>query len=198
MNLLPQDISEAEFANAILSKRDLQLFKKLDERIDNIRSTSRLVTSRQSVNPEKTLPEQLFDSVASFKTHTSQVSMHLGREWRNKLFGQLDSLLDAEEWDSRDIAPSLLSYSTLLRALLKIMPERKPGLGATSDGQIIAAWTEGGNRLTLYCLPRDQFLWTVTRYFGEKPEKAGGTTDLGRLMRVLEPYDPKIWFSRAQ
>ena len=66
MNSGPQDFNEVEFANAISSENDLNLFNMLDARINNIRSTSRLIASRQSDNPEKALPEQLFDSAASF------------------------------------------------------------------------------------------------------------------------------------
>jgi hypothetical protein len=198
MNSMAQNSADLEFANTISSRTDLELFKKLDDRIRSIRSTSQLVSNQQPPNTKGTLPERLFDSAASFKTYTSQVSMHLGKQWRDKLFWQLDNLLDAAEWDSQDLPPSLSSYSSLLRALLKIMPEKKPGLGATADGHLIATWTEGGNRLTLHCLPYDQFIWTLTRYFGSKPERAGGTTDLNRLTRVLEPYDPTIWFDRAE
>jgi hypothetical protein len=162
-----------------------------------MRWPSRLSQLPASSTSENVVGANLFDAAASFKVLTSQVSMHLDRHWRDKLFRQLDSLLDADEWDSKDLPPTIQSYRTLLRALLKINPERKPGLGASTDGKLIAAWSSGNNHLTLKCLPNDQFIWSITRYIGEQAYKAAGTTDLSRLERVISPYEPTVWFNRA-
>src|ERR1700730_14825270 len=47
---------------------------------------------------ENTLQERLFDALAGAKVLTAQVAMHLDRQWRDKLFRQLDSLHDPDEW----------------------------------------------------------------------------------------------------
>src|SRR6266446_1942964 len=47
----------------------------------------------QRPEPSKTLDEQLYDALSAFKTRTALVAMHLDRDWRSRLFNQLDSLL---------------------------------------------------------------------------------------------------------
>ena len=189
--------SDAEFSKAVFSDRKVELFQSADKRLSEIRRPSRLSNTEFSNNDETAIDERLFIASVSFKILTSQVSMHLDKAWRDKFFRQLDSLLDVEEWDTKDLPPTLQSFRTLIRALLKLNPQRKPGLGASSDGKLIAAWSSANNHLTLKCLPHDQFVWSVTRYFGDQPYRAAGTTDLSRLERVLSPYEPSIWFNRA-
>ena len=146
---------------------------------------------------QKSLDELLFDTLADFKIHTAKVAMHLERGQRDKLFSQFDSLLDAEEWDKDDTPPSLESFKSFLRLLLMIKPSRKPGLGATSDGRIIAAWTSGRDRLTIECLSDDTVRWVLSRTLNGQRERAAGETKLQRVNTVLGPYDPECWFSDA-
>ena len=199
MNMMVGGLSKIEFDKAVSFKKNVELFRNIDQRINAIRLSSNLAVGPRALQEQYSLPEKLFDSAAAFKSHTAQVSMHLGRVWRDKLFLQLDMLLDEKEWDPHDIPPSVHSFSTLLRTLLKLMPEKKPGLGATSDGFLIAGWATGANRLTIHCLANDNLLWFVTRDFGEKePIKAAGNSTLGLLPRILAAYEPNIWFNRAQ
>ena len=123
--------------------------------------------------------------------------MHLDNEWREKLFRQLDSLLDAQEWDLRDLPPTLASFATFLRLMLLIKPDVRPSFGASSDGKFIAAWTVGDDRLTLECLPGDQvrFLIAVTNE-GER-ERVAGSVPITRLMDVIAPYGSDRWLRRA-
>jgi hypothetical protein len=147
--------------------------------------------------PAKGLDEQLYDALADFKMRTAFVAMHIGREWRSLLFKQLDSLLAVEDWDTDDPAPSLDTFSTFLRMLTLLRPERRPGLGATVDGHLIAAWTSGDDRLTIECLPKDIVRWRLSATIEGEREHAAAETPLQRLRKVLEPYDPARWFDNA-
>lgn len=140
------------------------------------------------------LPEQLFDANAIFKVKTSQIAMHLGLELRNRLFRQLDGLLDAEEWDERDRPPTSGSFSTFLRMLLLLRPTARPGLGATDDGHLVAAWTSGKDQLTIKALENDRVSWVLFRERDGSSERASGSNELVRLPEVLAPYGPSIWF----
>jgi hypothetical protein len=142
-------------------------------------------------------PEELFDALAKFKIWTAKVAMHLDRDWRDRLFGQLDSLLDAESWEADDAPPSISSYSTFLRMLLLLRPHRRPGIGATSDGQLIAMWTSGNDRLTIECLSNDLVRWHLSVIIDTEQERAAGRTPLPRLSAVLGPYGPDRWFADA-
>lgn len=147
--------------------------------------------------PLKSLEEKLFDALASFKVRIATVAMHLDRDWRNRLFRQLDGLLAAEDWEHDDIPPTLASFSTFLRMVLLLRPERRPGLGATSDGHLIASWTVEPDHLTIECLPQDIARWHLSAIIAGERERAAAVTPLVRLPVVLQPYDPKRWFLRA-
>lgn len=124
--------------------------------------------------------------------------MHLPKEWRDALFKQLDSLLDADEWDSRDVPPMAQSQMTFIRLLLALKPKRRPGLGATQDGNLIAAWTVGAERLTIECLSNDHVMWSLSRARGEEIERAAGTNTIQRMCDILTPYEPSVWFEIAK
>lgn len=145
--------------------------------------------------PKLTLEERLFNSLAACKIRTSTVAMHLDSEWRARFFRQLDNLMDIESWDKEDPPVTESSFITLLRMLLFIRPKRRPGLGTTNDGNIIAAWTVGRNRLTIECQAADRVRWVVVIYDGEERESAAGEVYLPRLMDVLAPYKPQRWFA---
>jgi hypothetical protein len=142
-----------------------------------------------------TLEERLYDARAACKIRIATVSMHLDHDWRIRLFRQLDNLMDIDNWEKDDLPVTDASFNTLLRMLLFIRPKRRPGVGITNDGNIIAAWTAGKNRLTIECRGADQIRWVVVIYDGEERESAAGEAYLPRLMDVLAPYKPQRWFA---
>ncbi len=156
-------------------------------------------SAKASPTPQaSTLAEGLFDSAAFLKVTINNVAMHLGKPWRDKLFCQLDSLLDVDEWDERDPAPGQGTAKTFIRLLLLLEPQRKPGLAVANDGNLIAAWTEGENRLTIECKPGDQLRWVLSRRIGDNLERVAASGPLRRLPQVLQPYAPEVWFNRAE
>lgn len=150
--------------------------------------------SETSRTPSPAIEEALYNSRAALKLQVAAIAMHLNKEWRNRLFAQVDSLLDADEWDDRDEPVVWASFTTFLRMILLLKAKRGPGIGATSEGNIIAAWSVGRDRLTVECLPMDQIRWVLVRYLDDKRESAAGQTDLLRLFEVLHPYNHKDWF----
>jgi hypothetical protein len=145
----------------------------------------------------RSLEGQLYDALAAFKIRTAAIAMHLDRDWRSKLFAQLDSLLSAESWEEEDLPPTIASFRVFLRLITFIKPERRPGLGASHDGNLIATWTTGRNRLTIECLPHDKVRWALAVGPEDNRESAAGVAAVGRIADVLAPYDPGQWFSDA-
>lgn len=143
------------------------------------------------------LQAALQDSRSSFKVLVSRVSMHLGIEWLQKLFSQIDSLLDVDEWDLSDPVPSAETARTFIRLLLAMRVSRKPGLGVSNSGNLVAAWTTGPNRLTVECLPHDRVRWVLARVIEGETERAAGDGKIERLREILAPYDPAVWFEYA-
>lgn len=150
--------------------------------------------SLTSLLAERPLEERLFDATANVKILTSQVAMHLEREWRDKLFRQLDSLHDPAEWEPDDEPIQQASFATFLKAIVQIKPQRRPGLGLSHGGHLIAAWSAGPDRLTIEFLPNDRVRWVIARYRDGESEHYAGQTAVSRLADGLAPYDPKYWF----
>jgi hypothetical protein len=144
-----------------------------------------------------TLEERLYEARALCKIKTAEVAMYLTAEWRSRFFSQIDNLMDIENWEEDDIPITATSFTTLLRMLLLIWPVRRPGLGATSEGHIIATWTKDKDRLTIECLPADKVRWVLSRYFEGNRESGAGEVLLTRLPAVLAPYKPECWFADA-
>src|SRR5689334_1037261 len=61
--------------------------------------------------PATSMEERLYDSLATAKVMTAQVAMYLDRPWRDRLFAQLDSLLDAAEWHEEDVPINGASFA---------------------------------------------------------------------------------------
>lgn len=141
------------------------------------------------------LPEQLYEALANAKVLTSQVAMHLGQDWRSRLFAQLDDLLDVDDWHKDDKPVQGSSFETFLRTILYQGIQRRPGLGVSHRGNLIGAWTRGTNRLTLEFLPNDMVKWVLSCEIDDELERAAGETPVRRLPEVLRAFHPDRWFS---
>jgi hypothetical protein len=143
------------------------------------------------------LEEQLYDAKAFCKIETSKVAMYFPNEWRKGFFSQLDNLMDIDNWEEDEKPVTKESFSTLLRMLTFIKPARRPGLGTTSSGNIIAAWTNEKDRLTIECLSKDRVRWVLSHIIDDIRESAAGEVQLTRLQVVLSPYSPNRWFTNG-
>ena len=140
---------------------------------------------------------QLFDALANVKILTSQVAMHMEREWRDRLFQQLDSLHDIDEWEDGDHPIQQSSFSTFLKAMLSIKPDRRPGLGLSHAGHLIAAWTTDQDRLTIEFLPNDRIRWVLSHHYNGDVERYAGDSAISRLSDGLLGHHPEHWFSNG-
>lgn len=137
---------------------------------------------------------KVFDQLVALKVSTSSLAMHLDGAWRRGLFGQLDHLLDPEDWDFSDTLPTTESFKTFLRLMISLGHVRRPSLGSTATGDIIAAWIVGKDRLTLECLPEDHVRWIISTTLSGEATSAAGRTKIHLLEPLLEPYNPRTWF----
>lgn len=143
----------------------------------------------------KSLEEKLFDATASVKVLSSKVAMHLNQERRNKLFSQIDSLHDIDEWDEEDMPVKDSSFETFLKAILLISPKRHPGLGLSHKGNLIATWGNSQDRLVAEFLPKGFVRFVLSRNLDGEIERATGETNISRLFECLTPYQPNHWFA---
>jgi hypothetical protein len=187
---MPYLTSQSNVYEAAFSKDTLTM----ERRISDLRSPPS-PASLASPTAGQSLQERLFDATANVKILTSQIAMHLEKEWRNKLFRQLDSLHDPREWEPEDEPVQQASFATFLKAIIRIKPKRRPGLGLSHAGHLIAAWTVGADRLTIEFLANDRVRWVIGRRRDDEPEHIAGQTRVSRLTEALAPYDPTTWFS---
>lgn len=143
----------------------------------------------------KPLELGLFNALAEFKIRTAAIAMYLDKDWRDRLFRQFDNLLDVEQWQPDDEVPKSQSFNTFLRLMLFLQPKKRPGLGATHDGFLVAAWTNGPDQLTIDCRPNDRVRWNLICQLDHEIARAAGDTHLASLPAVLEPYGPSRWFN---
>ncbi len=187
----PQDIA-LRFASSAAT----QSLVRFAGNLQNVPTPSMLTTV--VLNENKPIEELLYDALAAAKIYTSQVAMHMDRLWRDKLFKQLDSLLDQEEWVEEDVPLQRASFATFLKIMFLFKPGKRPGLGLSVTGNLIGAWTEGDRQLTIECLAND-----VVRYVFSHPvdghiERTAGETTVPRLCAVLAPYEVAAWLKSKQ
>jgi hypothetical protein len=183
------------FAHA-LSPMTLDMVKKAAE-LKSPESPASLSGGTVAAMGGRSVEARLYVALADAKVLTSRIAMHLDRHWRDKLFRQLDSLHDIDEWDLDTQPLDKASFSTFLRTLHAIGMKRRPGLGLSFKGNLIGAWTVGPNRLTIEFLPDDKLRWSVIREYGQQPDRAAGETSVARIAGILAPYSPGIWFDEA-
>ncbi len=168
--------------------------KRIVEWVDRLRRPS--PASLRSQASGRPLEARVFDALAAAKTLTARVAMHLDRETRDKLFSQLDSLHETEQWEAGDEPVNPSSFETFLKAILTISPARRPGLGLSHTGDLVAAWTTGRDRLTIEFLPNDRVRWVLARYQDDgEPDRFAGQVEVSRLVQGLAPHRPEHWFS---
>jgi hypothetical protein len=183
----------SEMTSAAFSKETNQVAQNVSN-LQNPFSPSAL----SFVPSKKTIEERLFDATASVKILTAQVAMHMDKKWRDRLFSQVDSLHDLDDWDTDDKPIKKSSFATFLKAILQIKPQRQPGLGLSYEGYLIAAWTIGQDRLTTEFLTNDRVRWVLNCNLDGEAESASGETPVSRLYECLIPYHPDHWFLREE
>ncbi len=142
----------------------------------------------------KSMEERLFDAKANAKIYTSQVAMRINENWRKQLFRQIDSVLDADEWMVGDEPLTTESYQTFLRLMFVIKPRVKPGLGITSDGNLMAIWQAGDARLTIYCFGDDDLRYVLSYMEEGKRRTAAADASIRNIRKLLAAFQPDQWF----
>ena len=140
---------------------------------------------------------QLFEVRSSLKILTATVAMHLSEAWRKSLFRQMDDILDQDAWDSGlDALPTADGFRTLLRLIIYLKIERRPGLGIANNGDSVATWDRGTNRLTIQCSPLDRitYIASVENAPNTPRDLVAGKTSIELLRKRLDPFDPGQWF----
>ena len=145
------------------------------------------------VSAPRSAAEQVSDHAAQLKAAFVSVGMHFEPRWRERIFTQIDRILDPEDWDFDEKMPEITSFQTLLRLLIFIRPACVPGLGLSSSGMLIASWTTDGDYLTIECHPKDELKWSLLIKEEGPQTVAAGAVATAKLMSELLPYRSNRW-----
>lgn len=143
------------------------------------------------------LPNRLFNASSVLKVAVSQVSMHLSDEWRRWLFRKIDQLHETEDWEETDATITRDSFMNFLRLVLQVGPLGRFSLGVSEGGNLLTGWVRDKDTLSIEFAGPEEVRWSVVRFIGGQREIAAGRNSRGRLLQVLAPYSPEIWFENA-
>lgn len=188
---LPAPTTFVSYPRDDVGKRMAEIGKQVEESQIGVSSA---LSGQRVVDPDS-IRRRIFDALAEVKVLTSRVAMHLDASWRRRLFEQLDSLHEADEWEPNDLPIQEGSFRTFLKVDLAIKPDRPPGLGLSYTGNLIAAWTTDLDRLTLEFLDGDRVRWVLSIATAEGRERYAGDVPVTSLLRGLSHHNPARWFS---
>lgn len=153
-------------------------------------------TTSQIKLENASLEETLFNNRASLKIITSRYgASHIDPNIRKHLFFQIDWLLNGEEWEKNDNLPNEESFKTLIKFILNSSPVEAPSLGLSDNGNLLASWKHGANKLMLECMANDHFKYlAASAADGKKKRSAGDAETLRDLLDLLSPFKTAGWF----
>lgn len=135
--------------------------------------------------PRPTLPERLFEALAVFKLRTATLAVaHFNRDERARLFKQLDSLLDAESWDSAEldeevkiwIKDTLSYYERLSDSTYERLSDStlRP-IGKDKDGNIVLPQVDPGQSFEFFAFSSLPYYLSLERdNYVRASSKSGG------------------------
>jgi hypothetical protein len=166
-----------------------------------------LVKARQNVSgvsegkavlrSSASIEDRLADRLLTFKTMISPISRYLEPNWRADLFAALDRLFDVDDWDEDFALPEVASFATFLRLILHLHPTKRPGLGLSARGHILASWSKDRDRIVIECLSKDDLRWVISQSIAGSRESAAGKNRIHRLIDLIEGYEPDRFFKNG-
>ncbi|NEI48626.1 hypothetical protein GR217_13055 [Rhizobium leguminosarum] len=138
----------------------------------------------EEVNPD--IRWQLATVAMSLKIVTSRYAMYMGFAERERLFGELDYLLDPDGWYEEDKHPSLPSYTNFLKWLIEARRSDWSSLGFDAQGDTLAAYKRGENLLTAAFTPDNLVLWTSKLVEVDGTEISSGKSPLSTFVRTAK------------
>jgi hypothetical protein len=141
--------------------------------------------------------ERLNLRLLSFKRMTSPIARYLDPRWRVQLFETLDKLFEVDVWEDDFVLPLEESFETFLRLVIHLHPTKRPGIGLSSRGYVLASWSKDNDRIVIECLPRDELRWVLSQSNEGRRESAAGKNRIQRLVELIEGYEPDRFFKNG-
>jgi hypothetical protein len=117
--------------------------------------------------------ERVFEFLVQLKTAVSTYAMHLSNATRQKLFGDLDAILNAEDWYENDAPPRLNCFRDFLKWTIYSKRFNWLSFGFSDDGEILVAWKTHTALLTARFKGNGRVMWTANRSAPDESYAAG-------------------------
>lgn len=130
---------------------------------------------------EKSFEEQIFASLVSLKVAVSQFAMHLTAEERSRIFAELDSVINVDDWHEGDQLPKVEAFEDFLKWMIYSKYFRWISIGSSNDGGLLVAWKTPYVLLTAKFSGGDGFdavRWTARLSSGTEVGHAAGKCPL--------------------
>jgi hypothetical protein len=138
-----------------------------------------------AVSTNQGLEERIFNSVVQLKVSIAQFAMHLSSDERERIFRQLDDVINVDDWHDEDELPKVESFRDLLRWAIHSSLYGWTSFGVADDGNILVAWDRPSARLTANFNGDGQVRWTswVRSSSGTEAAHAAGKCPLAYFTR---------------
>jgi len=151
-------------------------------------------TNVTSIFERQSLAAKLYAAKQSAKQYASVFGSRISQEWRKNLFWQLDELLSEEEWDEDNAILDLESWKSFLTGMFVIRPAKRPGIGITENGNVVASWGNVSEHLDMEFRPGNEARWVLSAIVDAQFERSAESGSVLRLLERLAPYSPERWF----
>ena len=84
--------------------------------------------------------EQIFNSLVSLKVAVSQYAMHLSTLERHRIFAELDSIINIEDWHEGDALPKVNAFKDFLKWMIYSKYFKWISIGISDEGSLLVAW----------------------------------------------------------
>jgi hypothetical protein len=148
--------------------------------------------------PAGAIENQLRAKFAAIKQILRAVSMYFDPAWRAELIEKLERFHDAEDWEDDREYPSERSFATFLRTIIYLHPTKRPGLGLSAQGNFLASWRRGSDRIVIEFLPNDELKWVLSQTVEGDRESGAGINQIHRLPDLISGYEPDRFFNDGE
>jgi hypothetical protein len=138
---------------------------------------------------ERPFAQRVEAALVELKTATAQYAMHLSAAQREAVFGQLENIINVDDWYEEDIFPKLGAFKDLLAWSIYAAVPQWHSLGVDDDGDVLVAWHSDEMTLTANFDGNRLVRWT-SRYKdeGDNAAHAAGDCSLRQFAKQAKFY----------
>ena len=126
----------------------------------------------------------------------SKFSMYLPVGFSQGLNRQFANMMDEDAWEDDDELIDRSALNTFLNTLYATRTLVRPVIGTNGRGSVTAFWHSGSDFLTIDSYANGKVAWALAKTLGtHEPEQAAGRSTTSRILDVLSPFDPEVWFA---